>query len=457
MSVESIIWILLAGIIGVAIGGLAVGLGMRVLLQRERADVARASQEVEFVRAGEQQVRAELRALQEKLEQEQRQAQRWFTELETTRTGAEREQKHLEEKLALLQQSETRLQKEFENLANRIFEQKSAAFETRQNQTLSATLKPLKEHLDTFRKQVNEQFTEETKQRSSLQREILTLKELNQQMASEAEALTRALKGDSRQQGAWGELVLERILEQSGLREGYEYDTQGQHRSDEGKRYKPDVIVHLPNQRDVIIDSKVSLAAYERYFNTDDDVVREKALSDHVTSLRNHIRELGKKNYQQLEGVRTLDYVLLFVPVEPAFLLAVDRDPELIRLALDNQIMLVSPTNLLVALRTVHNIWQYEHQSQNAQQIAADAGKLYDKFVGFLEDLSKIGNSLDTTRKHYESALNKLSTGRGNIVGRVEKFRQLGVNPGKRIDQAFLNDEDDDSDPDTLPKASSKD
>ncbi|TRW50031.1 DNA recombination protein RmuC [Aliidiomarina halalkaliphila] len=456
MSVETIIWIGVAAILGIAVGALAVGLGMRVLLQRERADVARASHEVEFARSSEQQVRNELRALQEKYELEQKQGQRWYTELETTRTGAEREQKHLEEKLELLQQSETRLQKEFENLANRIFEQKSAAFETRQTQTLSATLKPLKEHLDTFRKQVNEQFTEETKQRSSLQKEILTLKELNQQMASEAEALTRALKGDSRQQGAWGELVLERILEQSGLREGYEYDTQGQHRSDEGKRYKPDVIVHLPNQRDVIIDSKVSLAAYERYFNADDDVLREKALAEHVTSLRNHIRELGKKNYQQLEGVRTLDYVLLFVPVEPAFLLAVDRDPELIRLALDNQIMLVSPTNLLVALRTVHNIWQYEHQSQNAQQIAADAGKLYDKFVGFLEDLSKIGNSLDTTRKHYDSALNKLSTGRGNIVGRVEKFRQLGVNPGKRIDQAFLNDEDDD-DTDTLPETPAKD
>ncbi|RUO35431.1 DNA recombination protein RmuC [Aliidiomarina sanyensis] len=420
---------------------------MRMLVQRERDEVQRARDELERQKDVEHRLRDEHHALRERLEQVQRESHQFFTELEKTRLGAEREQKHLEEKLALLQQSEVRLQKEFENLANRIFEQKSSAFETRQQQTLTATLKPLKEHLDTFRKQVNEQFTEETKQRSSLQREILTLKELNQQMASEAEALTRALKGDSRQQGAWGELVLERILEQSGLREGQEYSTQGQHQSDEGKRYKPDVIVHLPNQRDVIIDSKVSLAAYERYFNADDDGVREKHLDDHVASLRNHIRELGKKNYQQLEGVRTLDYVLLFVPVEPAFLLAVDRDPELIRLALDNQIMLVSPTNLLVALRTVHNIWQYEHQSQNAQKIAADAGKLYDKFVGFLEDLNKIGGSLDTTRKHYENALNKLSTGRGNIVGRVEKFRQLGVNPAKRIDSALLNDDDEDESP----------
>src|SRR5690554_4880947 len=258
-------------------------------------------------------------------------------------------------------------------------------------------------------------------------------------MAAEAEALTRALKRDTKTQGAWGEVVLERILKQSGLREGHEYHTQAHHKDTEGRTFKPDVIVHLPNNKDVVIDSKVSLQAYERYFNSDDEVTREQALNEHVNSLRQHIKGLGKKNYQQLDGIRTLDYVLMFIPIEPAFLLAVDRDPELIRLALDNNIMLVSPTNLLVALRTVNNIWQYEYQNQNAQIIATEASKLYDKFVGFIEDMQKIGQAIDSVRKHYDGAMNKLSTGRGNLVGRVENFRKLGVQSSKQIDSKLLN------------------
>ena len=199
--------------------------------------------------------------------------------------------------------------------------------------------------------------------------------------------------------------------------------------------------MHLPNQKDVVIDSKVSLAAYERYFNSDDDSERERLLNDHVKSLKQHIKQLGKKNYQQLEGLRTLDYVLMFVPVEPAFLLAVDREPELIKLALDEQIMLVSPTNLLVALRTVHNIWQYEYQNRNAEKIAIEAGKLYDKFVGFIEDLEKIGGSLQTLDNRYQEAMKKLTSGRGNLVSRIEKFREMGVQTSKRIADNLLDDD----------------
>ncbi|MAL84557.1 MAG: DNA recombination protein RmuC, partial [Idiomarina sp.] len=248
--------------------------------------------------------------------------------------------------------------------------------------------------------------------------------------------------GDTKQQGNWGEVVLERILEQSGLREGHEYQTQAHHRDEDGKSFKPDVIVHLPNKKDVVIDSKVSLSAYERYFNSDDDADRERALNEHVQSLKQHIKQLGKKSYHQLEGLRTLDYVLMFIPIEPAFLLAVDRDPELIRLALDNQIMLVSPTNLLVALRTVHNIWQYEYQNQNAEKIATDAARLYDKFVGFVEDLEKIGNGLQTLDNRYQEAMKKLSTGRGNLIGRVDKFRQMGVQTNKRLNPDYLDSEE---------------
>ena len=370
----------------------------------------------------------------------------WLITFLVMRSAARREQHFMDEKLQLLQRSEARLQTEFENLANRIFEQKTSALEQRQERSLASTLNPLNKQLEGFRQQIAQQFSDETKQRSSLQQEILSLRQLNQQMSAEAEALTRALKGDTRQQGAWGEVVLERILQQSGLREGYEYTTQTQHRHDDGKRYRPDVIVHLPQDKDVIIDSKVSLSAYERYFNADTDILREQALTEHVTSLRNHIRDLGKKSYQQLEGVRTLDYVLLFVPIEPAFLLAVDRDPSLIKQALDQHIMLVSPTNLLVALRTVNNIWQYEQQNENAQKIARDAARLYDKFVGFVEDLDKVGSAIESSNKHLSAAMNKLSTGRGSLVSRVEKFRELGVQPSKRIARELLNDEMNDDD-----------
>lgn len=425
---DSLILFALGLLLGVFVVVLVSGLAGR------RNAASRAAETARFL--------TEKQVLQERFEQEQKEAQHWYTEHEKLQVASQREQQHLAEKIELLQQSEVRLQKEFENLANRIFEQKTAALEQRQEKSLASTLNPLQKQLEGFRQQIAQQFSDETKQRAGLQQQISSLRELNQQMSAEAEALTRALKGDTRQQGAWGEVILERILQQSGLNEGREYTTQSQHRQDDGKRYRPDVIVHLPKDKDVIIDSKVSLAAYERYFNSDNDGDREQALNDHIQSLRNHIRDLGKKNYQQLEGIRTLDYVLLFIPIEPAFLLAVDRDPDLVKLALEQHIMLVSPTNLLVALRTVNNIWQYEQQNQNAQRIAQDAARLYDKFANFVEDLQKIGQALDGTRKHWDAAMNKLSSGRGNLLGRVEKFRQLGVQPSKKLDSRLLDEDD---------------
>ncbi len=378
---------------------------------------------------------------EQQLQHTQQQRSEVQAELAAVRSKLESALQHAEEKQKLLEASEERLKKEFERLAQQIFEQKSERLQVSSKQTLEATLAPFKQQLETFKTQVTQQYSDEIKQRAALAEQVNSLKDLNKQMALEAEALTKALKGDTKTQGNWGEVVLERILTQSGLREGHEYETQTHHRDDDGKAFKPDVVVHLPNDKDVVIDSKVSLVAYERYFNSDVDADRDQALTEHVNSLRNHIKGLSKKNYQQLDSVRTLDYVLMFIPIEPAFLLAVDRDPELIRLALEHNIMLVSPTNLLVALRTVNNIWQYEHQNQNAQRIANDAAKLYDKFVGFIEDMQKIGNSLDTVRKHYDGAMNKLSVGRGNLVGRVENFRKLGVQSSKKLDQKLLDDD----------------
>ncbi|CUA84673.1 DNA recombination protein RmuC [Pseudidiomarina woesei] len=428
-----------AAIIGGAIGWLWLGPRQKMLASqlndaREQLQQQRDAYETR------------LNSVTEQLQHTQQLRSNLQAELAAVRAELGAKLQNATEKQQLLEASEERLKKEFERLAQQIFEQKSERLQANSKQTLETTLAPFKQQLEAFKTQVTQQYTEELKQRSALTEQVNSLRDLNKQMAAEAEALTRALKGDTKAQGTWGEVVLERILNQSGLREGQEYETQSHHRDEDGKSFKPDVVVHLPNDKDVVIDSKVSLVAYERYFNSDDEAERESAMNDHVTSLRNHIKGLGKKNYQQLESVRTLDYVLMFIPIEPAFLLAVDRDPELIRLALDNNIMLVSPTNLLVALRTVNNIWQYEYQNQNAQVIANEATKLYDKFVGFIDDMQKIGNAIDSVRKHYDGAMNKLSSGRGNLVGRVENFKKLGVQSSKQIDRKLLNSDDKDDD-----------
>ncbi|WDT88049.1 DNA recombination protein RmuC [Alteromonas sp. 009811495] len=351
-----------------------------------------------------------------------------------------------EDKLAAMTASEQRLQTQFENLANKIFEEKQQRYTQQTKQNIESVLAPFKSELDSFKRQISEQHIREGQERASLKTEILSLKALNQKITEEAAALTNALKGDNKKQGNWGEVVLQRILQESGLREGHEFDTQVAATSQEGRRYQPDVVVHLPNEKDVIIDSKVSLAAYERFYNCEDEAQRDIYLTQHVASIKGHIKGLGAKDYQSLKGIKTLDYVLLFIPIEPAFLLAVEEEPDLVTLALNNNIMLVSPTNLLVALRTINNIWQYEYQNQNAQLIAEQAAKLYDKFVGFITDMEKVGKALDGAQSSFDSAMNKLSSGRGNIVKQIEKFRELGVQPNKKLNeniQSLTNKSDD--------------
>ena len=342
------------------------------------------------------------------------------TLLEQTRLNAD--DKHRQ-----MLNSEQRLSEQFENLANRIFEQSNRRVDEQNRQSLQGLLTPLREQLDGFRRQVQDSFGQEARERHTLAHEIRNLQQLNAQMAQEAVNLTRALKGDNKTQGNWGEVVLTRVLEASGLREGHEYETQVSINTDVNSRMQPDVIVRLPHRKDVVVDAKMTLVAYERYFNAEDDYTREAALQEHIASVRNHIRLLGRKDYQQLPGLRSLDYVLMFIPVEPAFLLAIDRQPELISEALQNNIMLVSPTTLLVALRTITNLWRYEHQSQNAQRIAERAAKLYDKLRLFVDDMESLGQSLDKAQLSYRQAMNKLSQGRGNLIGQVESFRTLGV------------------------------
>ncbi|EOV0869053.1 DNA recombination protein RmuC [Vibrio parahaemolyticus] len=331
------------------------------------------------------------------------------------------------EKLQILEQAEVRLKQQFEHLANQLFEEKTAKVDLQNRQSLEGLLSPLKEQLEGFKKQVNDSFSQEAKERHTLVHELKNLQRLNEQMTREAVNLTQALKGDNKQQGNWGEVVLARVLAESGLREGHEYETQVNLQSEAGKRYQPDVIVHLPQNKQVVVDSKMALVAYERYFNAETDAERDRALSAHLTALRAHIKGLSIKDYHKLKGIQSLDYVLMFIPVEPAFQVAIQADPSLIKDAMEQNIILVSPTTLLVALRTIDNLWRNERQNENAKLIAQRATKLYDKLRLFIDDMEGLGGALDRANQTYQGAMNKLATGRGNVIRQAESFRQLGV------------------------------
>lgn len=382
-----------------------------------REECAQLSQELRTLREVNSSQEAELREVTILLEQSQLAA---------------------EEKQRLLTDSEQRLTTQFENLANRIFVQSGRQVDEQNKQSLAAILTPLREQLDGFRRQVQDSFGQEARERHTLAHEIRSLQQINAQMMGEAVNLTRALKGDNKTQGNWGEVVLGRVLEASGLREGHEYETQVSMQTEQGGRMQPDVVVRLPQGKDVVIDAKMSLLAYERYFNAEDNADQHHALQEHIASIRNHIRQLSKKEYQHLAGMRTLDYVLMFIPVEPAFLLAIDHEPELVSDALRHNIMLVSPTTLLVALRTISNLWRYEHQSQNADKIAERAAQLYDKLRLFVDDMSTLGQTLTRSQESYRQAMSRLAQGRGNLVSQVENFRALGVEVKRPINESVV-------------------
>ncbi|ORM72851.1 recombinase RmuC [Pantoea wallisii] len=378
-------------------------------------------QQLDYWRGESEQLSRELRNQLEVNSAQEAELREVTIRLEETRFAAE-------EKQRLLTNSEQRLSAQFENLANRIFENSGRRVDEQNRQSLNSLIGPLREQLDGFRRQVNDSFGQEARERHTLAHEIRQLQQLNAQMAQEAINLTKALKGDNKIQGNWGEVVLSRVLEASGLRAGYEYETQVSVQLEQQQgRMQPDVIVRLPQGKDVVIDAKMTLIAYERYFNAEEEATREQAIQEHVNAVRGHIRLLGRKDYQQLPGLRSLDYVLMFIPVEPAFLLAIDRQPELISEALQQNIMLVSPTTLLVALRTINNLWRYEHQSRNAQRIADRAARLYDKMRLFVDDMNGIGHNLDKAQQSYHQAMKKLAQGRGNLIAQSEAFRALGV------------------------------
>ncbi len=348
-------------------------------------------------------------------------------------TRLEQEQLHAAEKMDLLDDAREQLRLQFAELATSILEEKSASFTRESQEKLSVLLSPLRDQLSSFRKKVDAVHHEETRDRAALQREISSLRDLNQQMSEEAVNLTRALKGDKQIQGAWGELVLERVLEQSALRKGVEYETQAVFRDRKNRFQRPDVIVHLPEHRDIIIDSKVSLVAWERYVNSEDDDQRSTFLTSHVRAIREHVKNLHGKDYTSLKEIRSLDFVLMFMPIEAAFLAAFQTDDKLFIDAVTQKIILVSPTTLLTTLRTVESIWRYEKQSRNAEEIAERAAALYDKFCSFTEDMTRMGKQISGQQNSYDSALARLSRGRGNLISKVEHFPKMGVKVKKPL------------------------
>jgi DNA recombination protein RmuC len=363
-------------------------------------------------------------------------------ELESTTRHAEERfelaSKQSEEKLSLLVDARAELTVQFKNLANDILENKTRTF-TEQNKTnMDALLKPLGEKIRDFEKRVEETYDKESKQRFSLEGEIRNLRQLNTQMSQDAINLTNALKGQTKTQGIWGEMILERVLESSGLVKGREYEAQVCETDEDGRRMQPDVIVHLPEDRHLIIDSKVNLRAYEQYCTMEDGPGRDEEMKKHLTALRKHVDQLSAKQYQDRFQLNSLDFVLMFVPIEPAYTFAVQIDQMLFTEALEKKIVIVTPSTLHATLRTIEHMWRQEYQSKNAIEIAKRSGALFDKFVGFVEDLEDVGQKLHATQKSYDSAHRKLSSGQGNLINRAELIRQLGAKASKSLPQHVL-------------------
>jgi len=348
------------------------------------------------------------------------------------------EKKHSAEKISLLKNAREELSMQFSTLGQQILEEKSVRFSELNREKLEAILHPFNRQLVSFKQDINEIYLSDTRERVSLKKEIIQLRELNQQINEEAINLTRALKGDTKQQGNWGELVLERVLEQCGLRHGHEYETQGGFRDHENNLMKPDVIIHLPEGKDIIVDSKVSLNAWERYINSKEESYKARHIDDLVDAIRAHISQLSEKNYPALTGIRSLDFVLMFMPIEAAFAAAYQSDEQLFANALAKKIIVVTPTTLLATMRTIENIWQHEHQSKNSAEIARRAGIMYDKFRGFVEDMEKIGRQLATCHTTYDSAMTKLTQGRGNLISHSEQLRELGIQVKKEIPRSIV-------------------
>ncbi|MGL2995026.1 DNA recombination protein RmuC [Flavobacterium sp. TSSA_36] len=353
-------------------------------------------------------------------------------------------ERHKEQKNEV-EQLQEKFTKEFENLANKILDEKSNKFTEQNKENMKNILSPLQDKIQLFEKKVEDTHKESIDYHAALRQQILGLREMNLQMSKETLNLTKALKGDSKMQGNWGELVLERVLEKSGLEKGREYDVQVSHINEGGNRVFPDVVINLPDGKKMIVDSKVSLTAYEKYINEEDETIKATLLKEHVFSIKRHVDQLGEKNYQDLYQMESPDFVLLFIPIEPAFAIALNEDTALYNKAFEKNIVIVTPSTLLATLRTIDSMWTNQKQQENAVEIARQAGALYDKFEGFVADLIKIGKKIDESKVEYGAAMNKLVDGKGNLIVSVEKLKKMGAKAKKALPENVLKRAETDS------------
>lgn len=441
---------------GVVVGGIVAFLFLKLKAQSGQADAGKLifEKESEFL-AQKAEIEKQGLIWQERYNALKTEADEWKAELQAYREenkalnvrleNAKVQFKNQEEKLGEQKKELVEIQKklttEFENVANKILEKNSEKFTAANQKNIGEVLNPLKEKIQLFEKKVDDTYKQGLKDQTDLKAELKKLYDLNNKISEEANNLTKALKGDVKKQGNWGEVVLERILERSGLNEGEQgYQKQFSDTTEDGKRIQPDIVINLPDSKHIIVDSKVSMIAYERAVNSETEEERSKFVKEHLLSLRTHIKGLSEKHYQTASKLNSPDFVLLFIPIEASFSVAIQEDQELFSFAWDQKVVIVSPSTLLATLRTISSIWQQENQTRNAIEIAKQGGALYDKFVGFISDMETIGKNLSTTQKTYESAVNKLHTGSGNLVRRVENIKKLGAKATKELPQKMLDE-----------------
>ncbi|WP_205350879.1 DNA recombination protein RmuC [Pseudomonas fluorescens] len=403
----------------------------------KQADLAALRREVELLQIERDDARDAAHAWNIERANKEAELRRLDAQAASLNAELREQQESHQQRLDDLQGSRDELRAQFAELAGKIFDEREQRFAETSQQRLGQLLAPLKERIQSFEKRVEESYQAEARERFSLAKELERLQQLNLRLSDEATNLTRALKGQ-KTQGNWGELILERVLEHAGLEKGREYQTQVNLKGPDGERFQPDVIIYLPGDKQVVVDSKVSLTAYQQYVAADDDAIGQIAMKQHVLSLRSHVKGLAGKDYKRLEGLHSLDFVLLFVPIEAAFSAALQAEPALFQEAFDRNIVIVSPTTLLATLRVIDSLWKQERQSQNAREIAERAGWLYDKFVLFIQDLDEVGNRLQQLDKAYSAARNKLTEGRGNLVSRSEQLKLLGARASKSLPADLL-------------------
>ena len=431
--------------------GLAAGISIGVLYSKNKAASNESNADLNNYVSKELYTSEKERS--EKIENENREKEELIGNLKadvsSKNTLIETLNSKLDEESKRLIEQQKQLQTQFENMANEIFEKKSEKFAEQNQKNIDLILKPLGEKIKSFEQSVEDKYVKDQKNKASLSEQIKLLQETNQRISQDANNLAKALKGDSKVQGDWGELQLEVLLEKSGLNKGIHFRTQNSLKDEDGNDKRPDCIIDLPENKNLIIDSKVSLSAYEQYVNSEDELKKQVLLKQHLESIKKHIKDLAGKDYPNLYSINTPDYVLMFIPIEPALTLALQEDREIFNLALNKNIILVSASTLMATMRTVSFIWQQENQKKNVLEIARQSGALYEKFIGFTNDLEAVGKAIDNAHNKYEAAQNKLTNGRGNLVNSVEKIKKLGAKTNKSISQDLI----DKSDSEYLPES----